>query len=175
MEQTPFPSKHDYPTWKVQFHISNPEYYSTIYHQNAFSYHSLTPGPPKTPSAPGEFQPPPWAHSARHRCHRPVPGFFERLVKGQGYLPGVRGRDLRVYQDGWGHMARYQIDVFTNMWYDCTPKKKHIYATTHRNTMIEDMNSEMTSLLKISQWRREKSEKTQQMKSKQGSIHQWPS
>lgn len=49
------------------------------------------------------------------------------------------------------------------------PNKKHIYATTHRNTTIEDMNSEMkcnydycickwiceTSLLKISQWRKE--------------------
>ena len=35
----------------------------------------------------------------------------------KGYLPGVRGRDLRVYQDGWGHMARYQIDVF-DQWRD---------------------------------------------------------
>lgn len=87
------------------------------------------------PSAPGEFQPPPWAHSARHRCHRPVPGFFERLVKGQGYLPGVRGRDLRVYQDGWGHMARYQIDVYIYIGDDMiSPPKKNTFTQRHIET-----------------------------------------
>ena len=225
------PSTHDYPTYLdgILPYIQPPniELFNHIpskHIKNAFSCHSLTPSlhPKPPPSAPGEFQLPPWAHSAKHRCHRPVPveqrhrgntgctmdgGHTCWWFRNPGFTswyvvyPVIYGRFIYIYvyiytctvvqeffHQQYGKVPIRCIYIYLYMiWFET--QTTHQQYTKNRNTTIDDINSEMkcsyeywickliceTSLLNISQWSNQKSETAQQMKSKQVSIHQWPS